>query len=125
MPVSKGPDSINFDYRVTTLLLAMASREDLLKTYTATSNDDVSDAVRWKRLLDLGFPIEILQENLYIFNDPETNAALKKVQRAAQTMANLSDYCPDQCTPDFALTILIQNSAGIKQPLGDPGARTT
>ena len=123
MPVSTGPDSINLDYRLMTLVLVMASREDLSKSYTEAA-DSRADEVRWKQLLDLGFPIEMLRENLYVFQNRDTQDGLAKVQRATQTIINLNDYCPINCPGNNGLTRLIGAAQGITQPVGAPGAKT-
>ena len=129
MPVSHGPDSINLDYRIAALLLVMASREDLLKVYLNTDQQDkdgkkVTDEDQWRPLLELDFPVEMLRENLYVFRDPETKKGMALAYKAMQTMINLSDYCPIFCPSNDALAPFVQAGKGTKQPLGAPGAKT-
>jgi hypothetical protein len=129
MRVSHGPDSINLDYRIVSLLLVMATREDLLKVYLNKNTRDkngkkLTDEDRWRPLLDLGFPVEMLRDNLYVFQDPKTQEGMALAYKAMQTMINLNDYCPIYCPSDGALGPIIEASKGAEQNLGDPGGMT-
>ena len=112
-----GPESINLDYRIVALLLAMATRSDLLETYINGKGN--LDETNWKDLLALGFPIEMLRDHLFVFE--ATQDCLKQTQTAMATLVNLNDYCKLGCPSDPILKQITSFTTGLMRPLAAPG----
>jgi hypothetical protein len=116
-----GPDSINLDYRITTLLLALASREDLLKELNDGQNLDDKDKNKWPRLQKIGFPMDMLKSSMYLFTAKDSGTALAQTQKVMQTLVAINDYCPIDCPSDASLATLTTTAANMSSPLGLPG----
>jgi hypothetical protein len=116
-----GPDDINMDFRIMTLFLAMASRDDLLKDLKDDQSKPDSDQSKWKRLRDIGFPLGMLKENSYLFIGADVEKHLSETQKIMKTLVNLNDYCDFECPSDDTLAVLTAAAQGLKQPLDTPG----
>jgi hypothetical protein len=87
-PLDETREALNLDYRFLSLMLFHATYPKLLENYLSR---------KWKTLLDLGLPPRLLEDALYLFNDPATQRALRQLQLVTQTLIKLSDYCDDAC----------------------------
>jgi hypothetical protein len=101
-------DDMNIDYRILSLLLACATRSDLLREYA--NNDDT-------RLRAAGFPQELLNESRYVFQDEATQEALQQTEVAFQTLVNINDYCALECPSQDALKQVVAQASLIRAPL--------
>ena len=119
-PSDRERDDINLDYRILALLLACATRADLLDEYLRDSEKTDADA-KWANLRRLGFPQPLLAESLYLFNDEKTQQALQQLQIVTSTLVNLNDYCFLECPSDPILTQLVAYTAQQSQPLQAAG----
>ena|SRR5579864_3461120 len=116
-----GPDSMNVDFRIAAILLAFASRSDLLDVMLADKDKPDADALKWKKLTDVGFDRDILEANLYLFEDGETQKALRRTQLVMQTMSNLIQYDDLTCPSDAILTQITNYTRGLTRVLPAPG----
>lgn len=107
-----GRDDMNLDYRILSLLLACATRADVLDDYL---NKD------GKMLKDFGFPEDLLAQSKYIFRNQGVTDALRQTQVAMRTLVNINDYCEFECPADDILTQITKYTAQLGNPLQVPG----
>lgn len=114
-------DDINLDYRIFALLLACATRADLLEEYLRDAQLDDTEPNKWSTLRRLGLPQRLLAESLYVFNDPATQHALRQLQIVTRTLVSLNDYCFEGCPSDPIIDQLVAYTAQQSQPLQPAG----
>jgi hypothetical protein len=114
-------DAINLDYRIFALLLACATRADLLDEYLRDANKADDDPTKWAHMRRLGFPQRLLAESLYVFKDPASQHALRQLQIVTRTLVSLNDYCFDTCPSDPIIDQLVAYTAQQSQQLQPAG----
>ena len=119
--VSGERDDINLDYRILALLIACATRADLLDEYLQDAKKADADSTKWAQLRRLGFPQRLLAETLYLAQDPATVKALQQLQLVTGTLVNLNDYCFLSCPDDNVVAQLVHYTAIQTQPLQRAG----
>ena len=120
-PSNRERDDINLDYRILALLLACATRADLLDEYLRDSNKPDADPTKWANLRRLGLPQPLLAESLYLFDDQATQEALQQLQIVTSTLVNLNDYCFLECPSDPIIGQLVAYTAQQSEPLQAAG----
>jgi hypothetical protein len=117
-------DDLNLDYRILALLVACATRGDLVDEYLGDAPKPNDDPSKWAHLRQLGFPPQLLADSLYLFSDGATLHALQQLQIVTRTLVNLNDYCFESCPSDPVLSELVaytgQQSEQL-QPAGQEG----